>query len=403
MSAPVAPPASPPTFMRLASIDAYRGFVMLLMMGEVLSLGQMARNFPGSSFWGHLAHHQEHIDWVGCTLHDLIQPSFSFLVGTALAFSVANRQGRGQPFGRMFGHAVWRAFLLSALGIFLRSVGKPQTNFTFEDTLTQIGLGYVPLFLLAFRPRRDQWLALGILLVGVWLAFAIHPLPGPDFDYGSVGVSQRWLSEHGLEGFAAHWQKNSNLAWSFDTWFLNLFPREKPFLYNGGGYATLSFVPTLGTMLLGLIAGGILRSDAEPQRRVSRLTMLGLSFLALGWLSGWLGVCPVVKRIWTPAWVLFSGGWCFLFMAAFYSFVDLRGWKSLVFPLLVVGMNSIAAYCIAHLWEGFIAGAFKTHLGAGFFQMLGVSYEPLVRGVFLLGTMWLILLWMHRNKLYLRF
>lgn len=399
-SVPGPAPGTPST--RLASIDAYRGFVMLLMMGEVLSFGQMARNFPGNSFWARLAHHQSHIEWVGCTLHDLIQPSFSFLVGTALAFSVANRQSRGQPFGPMFGHAVWRAFLLSALGIFLRSVGASQTNFTFEDTLTQIGMGYVPLFLLAFRPRRDQWLALGIILAGVWLAFAVHPLPDPDFDYAAVGVSQRWLSEHGLEGFAAHWQKNSNFAWDADVWFLNLFPRAKPFLFNGGGYATVSFIPTLGTMILGLLAGGILRSDWEPKRRVGRLTALGLACLFLGWLVGWLGICPVVKRIWTPSWVLFSGGWCFLFLAAFYSFVDLRGWKALVFPLLVIGMNSIAAYCIAHLWEGFLVSAFKTHLGQGIFLTFGASWEPLVRGVLVLGALWLILYWMYRQRLFLR-
>lgn len=134
---------------------------------------------------------------------------------------------------------MWRAVALSALGIFLRSIGKPQTNFTFEDTLTQIGLGYVPLFLLAFRPRRDQWIATGVILAGVWLAFALYPLPGPDFDYQRVGVTAKWMGEHGLSGFAAHWQKNSNLAWAADVWFLNLFPREKEFLFNGGGYATL--------------------------------------------------------------------------------------------------------------------------------------------------------------------
>lgn len=62
---------------------------------------------------------------------------------------------------------------------------------------------------------------------------------------------------HLMTGFAAHWNKNSNLAWAFDTWFLNVFPRSQPFGFNGGGYATLSFIPTLGTMILGLIAGGV--------------------------------------------------------------------------------------------------------------------------------------------------
>src|SRR5690606_8700365 len=132
-------PGSRPATVRLASIDAFRGTVMFLMMAEVLHLGRMADTFTGSSFWAFLGHHQSHIDWVGCTIHDLIQPGFSFLVGTALAFSVANRMARGQPFLPMFGHAAWRALLLILLGIFLRSMDSPQTNFTFEDTLTQIG------------------------------------------------------------------------------------------------------------------------------------------------------------------------------------------------------------------------------------------------------------------------
>lgn len=375
---------------------------MFLMMAEVLHLGRMAANFPESEFWRFLAHHQSHIEWVGCTLHDLIQPSFSFLVGTALAFSVANRQARGQPFGPMLGHAIWRALALSALGILLRSVGREQTNYTFEDTLTQIGLGYVPLFLIAFRPRREQWIAAGVLIVGTWAAFALYPLPGPDFDYAAVGVSADWLRDHGLNGFAAHWQKNSNLAWAADVWFLNQFPRPKPFIFNGGGYATLSFVPTLATMVLGLLAGGILRSEASPAKRLKQLALLGVAGLFLGWLAGWLGICPVVKRIWTPSWVLFSGGWCFLLMAGFYAAVDLLGGRSLSFPLVVIGMNSIAAYCIAHLWDGFIIGSFKTHLGPRVFEVLGPSYAPVVQGTLVLVVFWLILYWMHRQRLFLR-
>lgn len=386
----------------MASIDAYRGWVMLLMMAEVLHFGALSRAFPDSGFWSFLAHHQSHIEWVGCTLHDLIQPSFSFLVGTALAFSVANRRIRGQGFAGMFRHAVWRAFFLSCLGIFLRSVGAGQTNFTFEDTLTQIGLGYVPLFLLAFRSRRDQWVAFGLLLTGVWAAFVLWPLPGDGFDYAAVGVSPAWLNEHGLTGLGAHFQKNSNLAWAFDRWFLNLFPRPKLWMFNGGGYATLSFVPTLATMLLGLLAGGTLRAEPAPVPPWKRLAVWGALFLAAGWLLGWLGICPVVKRIWTPAWVLFSGGWCLLLLSCFHGLVDLKGWKGPAFPLLVIGTNSIAAYCIAHLWDGFIASSFRTHLGPDVFRVFGEAYAPLMQGMCVLGMLWLILLWMYRQKVFIR-
>ena len=181
---------------RLASIDAYRGLVMFLMMAEVLRFQAVAQAIPTSSVWAWLAYQQSHVEWTGCALHDLIQPSFSFLVGVALPFSIASRQARGATFFGMTIHALWRAFLLIVLGIFLRSLGQRQTNFTFEDTLTQIGLGYAFLFLLGFRPARDQWIALAAILVGYWAAFALYPLPSTGFDYAKVGVSAGWLRSH---------------------------------------------------------------------------------------------------------------------------------------------------------------------------------------------------------------
>src|SRR5205085_3765365 len=132
--------SAPPAKSRLTSVDAYRGLVMLLMMGEVLKFHRIAEARPESWFWRFLAHHQTHVEWIGCSLHDLIQPSFSFLVGVALPFSLAKRAARGQSRGRMAVHAFWRAAVLVLLGIFLRSMGRKQTYYTFEDTLTQIGL-----------------------------------------------------------------------------------------------------------------------------------------------------------------------------------------------------------------------------------------------------------------------
>src|SRR5437773_11803353 len=136
--------APPPE--RLTSVDAYRGFVMFLMMAEVLRCCRVAAALPESGFWRFLCHHQSHAEWIGCSLHDLIQPSFSFLVGVALPFSIASRAARGQSRTRMTWHAAWRALVLVLLGVFQRSVGKSQTNWTFEDTLSQIGMGYVFLF-----------------------------------------------------------------------------------------------------------------------------------------------------------------------------------------------------------------------------------------------------------------
>jgi heparan-alpha-glucosaminide N-acetyltransferase len=395
----VSPPAAPT---RLTSLDAFRGFVMLLMMAEVLRLGRVAQATPGNWFWQFLAYHQSHVEWIGCSLHDLIQPGFSFLVGVALPFSIVNRTARGQSRVQMTWHAIWRALVLILLGVFLRSTGasRTQTNWTFEDTLTQIGLGYVFLFLLGWRRMREQWIALVVVLIGYWAAFAFYPLPGPAFEYAKVGVPNDW--PHLMSGFAAHWNKNSNLAWAFDTWFLNLFPREKPFLFNGGGYATLSFIPTLGTMILGLIAGGVLRSQRAPWAKVRWLFCAGLIGLVTGAAWGWSSTCPVVKRIWTPSWTLYSGGWCMLLLAGFYAVIDLWGRKRWAFALVVIGMNSIAAYCMDHLFGGFISKNLATHLGAGTFKVFGEAYQPLVQGALVLLVMWLLLFWMYRRKIFLR-
>jgi predicted acyltransferase len=394
------PPIPPPFTGRLTSVDAYRGLVMFLMMAEVLHLARVSQAVPESGFWSFLAWHQSHVEWAGCSLHDLIQPSFSFLVGVALPFSLARRRSQGSSTTRMTLHAFWRALLLVLLGVFLRSLRQPQTNWTFVDTLSQIGLGYGFLFLIALRPTRDQLLALALILGGYWAAFALYPLPGPDFDWAAAGVAADW--SHHFTGFAAHWNKNTNLAWAFDAWFLNLFPRETPFLNNNGGYATLNFIPTLGTMILGVLAGGILRGELTPGEKIRRLLAASAICFALALVPAWLGVSPIVKRIWTPGWVLFSGGWCFAILAAFYAVVDLKGWKAWAFPLVVIGANSIAAYCLDWLTADFIQAVLVRHFGESPFLALGPAYQTLLLGGAALLILWLILFWMYRKKIFLK-
>ncbi len=380
-------------------MDAYRGLVMFLMMAEVLELARVSAAYPASLFWKFLAYNQTHVDWAGCSLHDTIQPGFSFLVGVALPYSIASRLAKGQTFGKMFAHASWRALLLVLLGIFLRSMDSAQTYFTFEDTLTQIGLGYPLLFLLGFRSTKWQWGALGALLTGYWLAWALYPVPGPGFDWVAVGVPANW--PHLYAGFAAHWNKNANFGNAFDQWFLNLFPREHPFVFNEGGYLTLSFIPTLGTMILGLAAGRWLRA-AAPKIPMKKLLLAGAIGIAAGLLLHFTHICPVVKRIWTPSWTLFSGGICFLFLAAFSWVIEIKGFRKWAFPLVVIGMNSIAAYLIAHWFGGFFISSFRIHLGEHFFQVLGGGLEPFLQGWAVLLAYWLLLFWMYRRKLFLK-
>ena len=112
---------------RVASVDVYRGFVMLLMMAEVLSLQDVAKALPDSKFWQFIGFNQSHVPWTWLSLHDMIQPSFTFLVGVVLPYSIASRKNKGASFGNILSHTVKRSFILIFLGIFLRSMHSEQT------------------------------------------------------------------------------------------------------------------------------------------------------------------------------------------------------------------------------------------------------------------------------------
>jgi predicted acyltransferase len=373
---------------------------MFLMLAEAMRLWTVHTAFPSSAFWSMVAFHTEHVEWQGCSLHDLIQPAFSFLAGAALPYSIAARSARGESFGRMLAHAAWRSVVLILLGIFLRSLGDQQTYWTFEDTLTQIGLGYTVVFLVAFASLRLQIGVFVAILVGFWLAFAMYPLPPAGFDYSTVGVPADW--PHLYTGFLAHFNKNTNLAWAFDVWFLNLFPRESPFLFNKGGWSTLSFIPTIATMILGLWAGQWLKTRRDTREKLKWLIVAGVALAFAGLVLQWLHISPIVKRIWTSAYTLYSGGLVVLMLAAFYAAIEWKGWTRWSFPLLVIGANSIAVYVMSWTMERFVGDALARHLGPEVFLVLGAPFAPVLRGAMVVLVFWLILFWMYRRKIFLR-
>ena len=179
---------------------------------------------------------------------------------------------------------------------------SPQTNFTFEDTLTQIGLGYPILFLLGFRPPRWQWTALGVILGGYWLAWALYPSPArastsrPSAYRPTGSITTPASPRTGTR--TAIWGRRSTVV----PESVSAGPsRSSPI---GGGYLTLSFIPTLGTMILGLVAGRWLRGELAARSRCSGSLIAGVIGIAAGLLLHFPGICPIVKRIWTPSWTL---------------------------------------------------------------------------------------------------
>jgi predicted acyltransferase len=388
---------SPP---RIGSIDVFRGLVMFLMLSEALHLTSLVRHFPDNQVCEWLRFHWSHVPWQGCSLHDLIQPAFTFLVGVSLPFSLASRRGKGHSYYWMAAHASWRALLLIAIGIVLRSLGEDRTNFTFEDTLTQIGLGYFFLFLIGLLPRPMHYVFAVLVLGGFWVAFAASDAPPDGFDYAAVGVPEDWA--HHEEGFQSRWNKNSNLSWQVDQWFMNLFPRESEFVYNGGGYSTLSFVPTLGTMLLGLLAGGWLLCEMQLSQRVA-IFLAAIGFcLGGGWALAEFGYCPIVKRIWSTSFALWSGGWCFATLLLLHLVCDIARLLRWAYPLLVIGANSILIYVMSWTVREPIEDLLVRHLGNEPFKVLGPAFEDLLLGAATLLIMFYVLWWLFRRRVFVK-
>ena len=349
----------------------------------------LADRFSHSGFWQFLGRQFSHVAWQGCSFWDVIQPSFMFIVGVALPYSYAARRAAGASGATIAAHVVYRAAILVLLGILILSDNSSQTNFEFIDVLAQIGLAYPLAFLLVGRRPRVQLAAAAAILGGYWLAFYLSPLPPAGFDYASVGVAPGGEPYHGL---FAHWNKNTNFAAGFDRWFLNLFPRAEPYHYNWKGLQTLSFVPSIVTLLGGIMAGELLRSGLAPKDKLRRLGAGGLACLALG-LAFAATACPLVKTIWTPSWVLFSTGLTLWLLVAFYAVIDLAGWRRAAFPLVVVGMNPIAMYCMIRLFKSWLWKTIGTHFG-------GLSWS--LHFLSVTAILWLICWWMYRRRLFIR-
>ncbi|MFT4548213.1 MAG: heparan-alpha-glucosaminide N-acetyltransferase [Verrucomicrobiales bacterium] len=403
------PKSSPDQFVkqRLKSLDAYRGLIMVSLAFVGFGMADVAKlhlvTDPSSSFWQGLHFHFTHVQWAGCSYWDLIQPSFMFMVGVSMAYSYVQREKKGHSYGKMLRHAMIRSLALVLLGVFLSSNSSDTTNWSFMNVLSQIGLGYTFLFLLWRRQFATQVATAAVLLVGTWLLYFAFPNTGvaPEAGAAQIGVSAEWAAEN-LEGIDAVWHKNANVGHAVDRWFLNLFPRESEFEFNRGGYQTINFIPSLATMLFGLICGELLRSKRRSSMKLLFLIVGGLAAIAVGFVLDWSGICPSIKRIWTPSWALFSTGWCCLILAALYLVIDVIGFQRWAFPLYVVGMNSIVVYCMGQLLKPWTRDALQTHFGQNLFDVLGAQWQPFTYHTLVGLSFWLFCYWLYRQKLFVR-
>ena len=349
---------------RLVSLDAFRGFIMLLLVSNGFGLGVLV-HYPN---WAWLAKQVDHAAWEGCTFWDLIQPAFTFMVGVAMPFAFARRVAQGSTTIDIFKHVTWRAFLLIALSNIFSNWGSNHARPVLQliNVLSQIAFGYLICFLIMRLKFRWQVATGAAMLVGYWVLFSIFP--GPD----------------------GPWSQRGNIGAVIDLKLLS---------YNYSGYyTTINFIGNAVTILFGCWAGMLLRT---PKSHMYKLKLLACCALA-GFIFGLAlqPFIPMVKRLWTPSFTFFSAGWIIVMLMAFYWIIEVRKQKAWAFPFLIFGMNSIFAYSFGQIGlKGWLnRGLASFTFNFGFLGDLGsIPQQALV-----MACIWYISYWLYVRRIFFK-
>jgi predicted acyltransferase len=279
-------------------------------------------NNPGD--WGNVFWPLLHAEWHGWTPTDLIFPFFLFIVGVSLTLSV--RAATVATIARR-GAIIW------GLGLFL--AGFPYFNLAtirIPGVLARIAWCYAAAALLARavggRPDRKRLvLATALfLLAGYWLLLAVVPHPGgTPGDLTPAGNVGAWLDRA-------------------------IFGRH---VWRGGAFdpeGLLSTVPAIGTTLLGVLAGWMIKEGSSPRAIVRGLLVWGLAGVLAGLaVAVWL---PINKSLWTSSYALFTAGLAAASLAVCYWLLDARSTEATgraTEPLVALGRNAILLFVLSGL------------------------------------------------------
>jgi predicted acyltransferase len=328
-------------------------------------------NTPLSSSFASQLRHSE---WNGFTFYDLIFPLFLFIVGTCIPFSIARRQEKGASRKMIYLHTIKRAIILFLLGLIVN--GFLNLNFAeqrWAGVLQRIALAYFFTVIIVMNAsiKRQVVITGGILLL-YWYAMTLIPVPG--FGRGMLTAP-------------------GNLAGYLDR---ELLPGGFCCYYHGDNEGILSTLPSISTVLLGVLSAHWVMSSRPENKKVLGLFIAGVTSLALGLV--WNPVFPINKLIWSSSYVLYAGGWSILLLCFFYWLIDVRGHGEWAFPFTVIGMNAITIYVATELFDfGIIARIFV----GGFVDNLG-AIEPVFWAACVLTVEWLFLYFLYRKRIFLK-
>ena len=351
---------------RLSSLDAFRGWTMFWIVGgSALVAGLQALN--ANRVINALVYELNHSDWQGLRFYDLIWPSFMLMTGMSLPFSYAKRS-LTQTHRQILMRVLRRFLVLFLLGSLRESIHFNHPYLIeLSSALQPIAVAYLAAFLIVRRSWRFQAAVGAGILVFYALLLAFVPAPGVP---------------------AGSYDRNANLVlWTDLVTVGRVLPE-----HWGTVICTL---PTISTTIVGMLLGELLMTNRSTASKMKTIGMVGLSGVVLGWALN--PVIPIVMKIWTTSYGLASAGFACLMFLVFYWLVDVRGYRKLAFPFLVIGMNAVAIYMSESIipWSNIVA-IFTHSLGG----TLG-SFTPLFHAIAVLTIEWLVLYWMYKRKIFL--
>lgn len=305
---------------RLLSLDVFRG---ITIMGMILV------NNPGT--WNAIYPQLEHAKWHGCTFTDLIFPFFLFIVGVAISYSLTKRKEQGGSMKALYLNILRRTIILFVLGLIL--AGFPfglafghefsWSTLRIPGVLQRIAIVYmVSAFLFLLTSTKFQyWFTVFILLLYAAIMSFI-PVPG-------IGY--------------ANFEPTTNLSAWLDRLILGSHIWSGSKFWDPEGI--LSTIPAVGSAMLGIFTGNLLRSQKDSATKTVYLYIASSVLMLAGWI--WSFWFPLNKNIWTSSYVLWTAGLALNFLAFCYWFVDVKKITWWIKPFQVYGMNAITVFFLS--------------------------------------------------------
>lgn len=360
---------------RLYSLDALRGFDMFWIMGAEEIVHSLAK-ITGNSFFEAMSNQLTHPDWHGFHFYDLIFPLFLFLAGVATPYSIGKEIEKGKGKNQLLLRVIKRGLILVLLGI-IHNNGlelKPIAEIRFGSVLGRIGLAYMfANIIYLYTTQRGQIIWFWSLLAGYWLMLLFNSAPGfPAGDFTMEG--------------------------NFASYLDRLIMPGKLYLGIHDPEGVISTIPAIGTGLLGIYAGNLLRNNPMPiQRKALQLLIMGVVFLVVAQL--WNLVFPINKNLWTSSFVMHVGGYSLILLSLFYYIIDVLGFRRWAFFFTVIGMNSILIYMSGQ----FINWRYTTEaLFQWLMQIAGDPSDILIFALCYMAVKWTFLYVMYKKNVFLR-